>query len=233
MEEREKGGVLMNHARDEILNRLRQSLHRQGPPEPAALLLLEQRMAKPKTHVQPRLNEDLTQRFINKLKAVHVTVEQVATLKAVAGAVTEYLHAQSLPQHLLMSKDVAKEDIEWPQELHIEHRPAQDKDRVTLTGVFAAVAETGSVVLLSGPNSPTTLNFLPVDHIVLVREEQILPYVEDVWTRLRKDGMGLPRTVNFITGPSKTADVEQTIHYGAHGPQRLHIILVRRTGSSS
>jgi len=223
----------MSQARDEILIRLRQSLHRQGPPEPAALMQLEQRMAQPKAYAQPHLDEDLTQGFITKLKAVHVTIEQVNTLKAVANAVTGYLHAQSLPQHLLMSQDDLTASIAWPEQLHIEHRPAEDKDRVTLTGAFAAVAETGSVVLLSGPDSPTTLNFLPEDHIVLVREEQIVAYMEDMWARLRKQGLGLPRTINFITGPSKTADVEQTIHYGAHGPRRLHIILVRRAGSDS
>jgi hypothetical protein len=84
-----KRGVCMSHARDEILSRLRQSLHRQGPPEPAALLQLEQHMAQLKTHVQPRLDEDLTQRFITKLKAVHVTIDQVNALKAVTNADTK------------------------------------------------------------------------------------------------------------------------------------------------
>lgn len=218
----------MSQARNEILNRLRQSLARQGTIEPSIVQSLKRRIAQPTVHPQPQLEQDLTQRFIAKLKAVHVTVEELDSLEAVANGVTRYLRSQSLGQHLVVSKALLKEKIAWPDQLHIEYRRARDEDRVTMTGVFAAVAETGSVVLLSSPQSPTTLNFLPEDHIVLVHEERIVPYIEDVWTLLRKNNRGLPRTVNFITGPSKTADVEQTIHYGAHGPRRLHIMLVRR-----
>jgi L-lactate utilization protein LutC len=108
----------------------------------------------------------------------------------------------------------------------VERRAGVGSDLVTVTGAYAAVAETGSVVLLSSAESPTTLNFLPDDHLVVVRESQIVAHIEDVWTRMRKDKRAMPRTVNFISGPSKTADVEQTIQEGAHGPRRLHVILV-------
>ena len=81
------------------------------------------------------------------------------------------------------------------------------------------------MVLLSGPDSPTSLNFLPDYHVVLVRAPQLVRHIEDVWQRLRERG-DVPRTVNFITGPSKTADVEQTLQLGAHGPRSLHVIYV-------
>ncbi len=97
-----------------------------------------------------------------------------------------------------------------------------------MTPCFAAVAETGSVVLVSGPESPTSLNFLPEFHVVLVYADQLVRHVEDVWGRLRRAGVS-PRTVNFITGPSKTADVEQTIQYGAHGPRGLDVIFIEDT----
>ncbi len=117
-------------------------------------------------------------------------------------------------------------EIDWPRAMKIERRAAKREDRVSVTGVFAAVAETGSLVLISGPDSPTTLNFLPDVHIAVVRREQMVAHIEDVWSRLRAELREMPRTVNFITGPSRTADVEQTIQLGAHGPRSLHVVLV-------
>jgi L-lactate dehydrogenase complex protein LldG len=85
-------------------------------------------------------------------------------------------------------------------------------------------------MLISGEATPTTLNFLPDTHIVLLRASQVVAAYEDGWDLLRqRPGDGphrLPRTVNFITGPSRTGDIEQKIELGAHGPRRLHVILV-------
>jgi L-lactate dehydrogenase complex protein LldG len=87
------------------------------------------------------------------------------------------------------------------------------------------VAETGTLVLTSGPESPTTLNFLPDTHIAVVNRSQITGRYEDVWDKIRDNG-ALPRTVNMISGPSRTGDIEQTIQLGAHGPRRLHILIL-------
>jgi L-lactate dehydrogenase complex protein LldG len=83
-------------------------------------------------------------------------------------------------------------------------------------------------MLISGADTPTTLNFLPDTHIVLARADQVVAVYEDGYDRLRADrALGtLPRVINFITGPSRTADIEQHIELGAHGPRRLHIVLV-------
>ena len=96
---------------------------------------------------------------------------------------------------------------------------------VSLTPCLAAVAETGTLMLISGAQTPTTLNFLPDTHIVVVHAGQIVASYEDGWDLLRARG-GLPRTVNFVTGPSRTGDIEQRIQLGAHGPRRLHVVLV-------
>ncbi|MDH3695375.1 MAG: lactate utilization protein, partial [Gammaproteobacteria bacterium] len=98
-------------------------------------------------------------------------------------------------------------------------------DTAALSSAYAAVAENGTLVLLSDKATPTSHNFLPDDHLVVVQVPKVFRYLEDVWEELRT-GRGIPRAVNLITGPSKTADVEQTIQYGAHGPRRLHVILV-------
>jgi len=106
----------------------------------------------------------------------------------------------------------------------------QGSDYVGLSVAYAGVAETGTLVMASGPSSPTTLNFLPDVHVVVISEDDIAANYEDVWVRLRRgtnqDDAKLPRTVNWITGPSRTADIEQTLLLGAHGPRKLVILLI-------
>jgi L-lactate dehydrogenase complex protein LldG len=118
----------------------------------------------------------------------------------------------------------------WTDEplLEITTGAAREGDRVSVTGAFAGVAETGTLVLLSGPESPTTLNFMPEAHIVVLPADRIVGAYEEVWALIRsRFGNGtLPRAVNWITGPSRTADIEQTLLLGAHGPRLLHVLLV-------
>jgi L-lactate dehydrogenase complex protein LldG len=95
-----------------------------------------------------------------------------------------------------------------------------------LTEAFVGIAETGSLVLLSSVGSPTSLNFLPDNYLCVLRRDHIVRHIEDVWDRIRQQTDQLPRAINFVTGPSRTADVEQTIQLGAHGPRRLHVILL-------
>ena len=146
------------------------------------------------------------------------------------GAIAAYLKEHNLPQRLRAAPDPVLEALPWDSQplLNVAHGVAEAGDEVSLAGAFAAVAETGTLMLLSGERGPTTLNFLPDTHIVMLKASQIVGPYEDAWDRVRAAyGTGkLPRTVNFITGPSRTADIEQTIQLGAHGPRRLHIVLV-------
>jgi L-lactate dehydrogenase complex protein LldG len=126
--------------------------------------------------------------------------------------------------------DPVLEDLPWDREPHLERLigPSDGRDPVALSHAFAGVAETGTLVLLSGPDNPTTLNFLPDTHFVMVSAADIAGDYETVWARIRAQyGPGaLPRTVNFITGPSRSADIEQTLILGAHGPRALHILAI-------
>jgi L-lactate dehydrogenase complex protein LldG len=115
--------------------------------------------------------------------------------------------------------------------LRIHRGRAEAEDKVSLTSCHAAIAESGTLMLISGPRNPTTLNFLPDTHIVVVHREQVVAVYEDGLDRLRTSGK-LPRVINFITGPSRTADIEQHIELGAHGPRRLHIVLVEEPGAT-
>jgi L-lactate dehydrogenase complex protein LldG len=160
------------------------------------------------------------------ITAVSGRVTRVAGIDEVADVVTGLLETFDLGDRLVVAPDPALEGIPWSNRLSVERRAASGNDRLSVTAAYAAVAETGSLVLLSSAESPTTLNFLPDDHVIVVRESQVIPHMEDVWARMRSDKRAMPRTVNFITGPSKTGDVEMIIQEGAHGPRRLHVILV-------
>jgi L-lactate dehydrogenase complex protein LldG len=96
-----------------------------------------------------------------------------------------------------------------------------------VTGCYCAVAETGTLVFITGGETPTGTFLLPETHIAIVRADQIVPGMEDAFARIRAEyASAWPRAINFVSGPSRTGDIEQTIVLGAHGPRRLHIVLV-------
>ena len=138
----------------------------------------------------------------------------------------DYLVRENLPANIRMAPDPSLAGIPWDKRptLTVSEGKTDGTHEVGLTGTFAGVAETGTLIMRSGPEHPTTLNFLPDTHVVVLRKSQIVGSYEDAWDQIRESEM--PRTVNFITGPSRTGDIEQTIFMGAHGPRRMHIVLV-------
>lgn len=213
-------------ARDAIIAAVRRALRRDGALDASIAAALDARLAAHATHLKPAVDDDLVDRLVRKLEAVHVSVSRVDNAADVVQAVGEHLAAHGLPQRMVVADDPALDEVDWPRHWAVERRSARRDDRVAVTGVFAAVAEAGTLALVSSGDTPTSLNFLPDDHIAVVGRGQIVRHLEDLWARLRERLPGLPRAVNLVTGPSKTADVEQTMQYGAHGPRRLHVILL-------
>ncbi len=175
---------------------------------------------------QPQWAEAPRARFLTKLAKVAGTHARIASNSEIVQAVADYLAAQSLPQRLCVAPHPLLAGVVWPDGWQVESRRARGDDRVGLAVAFCGIAETGSLMLLSGPESPTTLNFLPDDFLCLLPENRIVPRLEDAWALLRAERGAMPRASNIITGPSRTADVEQTIQLGAHGPRRLHVLLM-------
>ena len=105
--------------------------------------------------------------------------------------------------------------------------PAEDKDLVGVTGAFCAIAETGTLMLLSGVETAASTSLLPETHIAIVDAARIVNGMEEAWALLRLEHQEMPRAVSFVSGPSRTADIEQTIVIGAHGPYRVHIVVVK------
>jgi len=168
--------------------------------------------------------------FVDMAREVAATVIRVPSTEAVPEAVADYLKSENLPAEIRLAPDPDLGGLPWDSQPLITRSegPARPADPVSLTGAFAGIAETGTLMLMSGAAGPTTLNFLPETHMVVLKARDIAGCYEDAWDRLHsaQDGDALPRTVNLITGPSRTADIEQTIQLGAHGPRRLCILLV-------
>jgi L-lactate dehydrogenase complex protein LldG len=227
----------MSEARDQIIQSIRRALKR-GALTTEAERALADRLAHPKRNLIPARAASLDHSgqvdlFVAMAEEVQTTVTRVADAAAVPDAVADYLAQHNLPSRLVMTPDPRLDDIPWSERPMLELRRgrAEDADQVGITACFAGIAETGTLMLTSGPESPTRNNFLPDTHIVVMRGAQVVASYEDGWARLRAERAAagqspMPRTVNFITGPSRTGDIEQRIELGAHGPRRLHIVLI-------
>jgi L-lactate dehydrogenase complex protein LldG len=232
----------MSDTREGILAGIRRALSR-GALDPGTQAQLRARLvAHPRNPIPARAaaldDAGRVDLFIALAKEVQATVTQVGSFAAVPEEVARYLAAENLPAELVVAPDPGLDEIPWGMRpmLRTRRGRAAAEDKVSLTPCHSAIAETGTLMLVSGPENPTTLNFLPDTHIVVVRRDQVVATYEDGLDRLRADRGSdkLPRVINFITGPSRTADIEQQIELGAHGPRRLHIVLIgedRVTGS--
>jgi L-lactate dehydrogenase complex protein LldG len=172
---------------------------------------------------------ELIDQFAAALRAQGATVRVVETLSGLPAAIADQLAELNLPARIRHGGDPLIAGLDWDETL-IERQtgPAEADDAVSLSRAAAGAAETGTLILTSGPDNPSTLNFLPETHFVIMQAENLAGSYEDAWDRLRRiHGRGLlPRTVNFISGPSATADIEQMLIRGAHGPRRLAVFFV-------
>ena len=176
---------------------------------------------------------DLEALFVEMAEAVKCTVARVADNATVPLAVAAYLAEHNLPTAIAMAPDPRLDRIPWSSTPLLQFRrgAAIEDDLVALTGTFAAIAETGTLMMVSDRERPNTLNFLPDNHIVVVSAADIVATYEDAWLRLQGDAAAvtMPRTIALITGPSRTSDIELVPTLGAHGPRRLHIVIAGAT----
>jgi L-lactate dehydrogenase complex protein LldG len=229
----------VSEGRERILEDIRKSLKRGRLDSDTVARLRGRLTAHPRNLIPARAtaldHAGQVDLFITMAEEVQATVARVGLLAAVPEAVAAYLAAENLPAELIVAPDPNIDAIPWEawSLLRIRRGRAEGEDKVSLSPCHAAIAETGTLMLNSGRQTPTTLNFLPDTHIVVVRRDQVVATYEDGLDRLRADRASdkLPRVINFITGPSRTADIEQRIELGAHGPRRLHIVLVEDGGA--
>ena len=214
---------------DNILARIRA---RQG--KPASVSETEREavragIAAHAVHARPRMEWEPVARFRERALGLASTVEDVGGLADVPAAVARYLAARSLPRQAVIWPEF--ERLDWRAAgIGVEARAARDSDLVGITGAFCAIAETGTLMTVSGRDTPATISLLPETHIAVLGKSRIVRGMEEAWQLARVELGQLPRAVSFISGPSRTADIEQTVTLGAHGPYRVHIILAGSTG---
>jgi len=224
-------------SRDAILNRVRGKLANQ--PGRVGAAGVDQRIAAHARNLIPQRAQKPLKEQLDLLEsqvtALAGTVSRVASLAEVPAALADYLRRQNLPPKVKRAPAPVLASLPWQETplLEVSAGPAVDTDQVSLTPCFCAVAETGTLVLQSSAETPTSLAFLPETHVVVLQASQVVGTYEEAFQKTRERfGEGvMPRSFNFVTGPSRTADIEQKIELGAHGPRRLHIILVEDVGT--
>jgi L-lactate dehydrogenase complex protein LldG len=169
--------------------------------------------------------------FTQMVEAAKASVEVLDSKDDVPAAVSNYLRSKNLPQSIRHGDDQRLSLIPWAKAptLEVTKGASDGAQLASISYSFGAVAESGTVVMVSGADNPTTLNFLPDHHLVVVDEKDIAGDYETVWDNIRErfGANKMPRAVNWITGPSRSGDIEQTHLLGAHGPRSLHVLVVR------
>lgn len=219
--------------REQVLGAVRKALG-VNRDDPDRMATVRQRLESHAPNLIPeRAKKSSAERltlFQDMLEGQSAKVSHAKTLDDIPDIVASYLRENNLPARFRTGSDTLLENIPWQNApaLTRQHGRGQGDDAVTMSRAVTAAAETGTLFLASGDENPTTLNFLPDTHIVVIEKSNIHGSYEDAWNVLRKQyGEGnMPRTVNLVSGPSRTADIEQIIVMGAHGPKRLHVIIV-------
>jgi L-lactate dehydrogenase complex protein LldG len=219
--------------REAILKKVRASLSATVEDETRRQTVASRLKDAPKGVIPARGQLDAEGRvalFSEMAKKLAATVEAVESREDVPPAVSNYLRAKNLQASVRMGNDSRLAGLPWngQRALEIKHGPSDGHDEAGVSHAFAGIAETGTIVMVSGPENPSTINFLPEHHIVVVDAADIDGDMETVIAKVRdRFGKGtMPRTLNFISGPSRSGDIEQKIILGAHGPRALHLIVV-------
>ena len=209
----------MSGDRATILGRLRQSLGKgRGRRDDA----VEEWLARRGRGPLPAVGDDLTARFVAQAEAAFATVERVRSDAEIVARIRAGVPAGA---SLAAAPHPRLASLPWPAADTPPAGTATAEDTVGVVAATAGIAETGSLAFLTGRHFPAALGLLPDHLFCLLEAHAIVTHPEDLWARLRADGQVMPRALQLVTGPSRTADVEQTMQLGAHGPRRLTILL--------
>ncbi len=212
-------------ARRRILDRIRRAQGRSGEPLPSEREAVDDAIARQSPGPQPTVGADRVAHFEAQAHRMSSTTDRVVTMAEVPAAIGAYLDAQGLARKAVCWNTFA--GLDWAGAgIEVEARRPQGDDMVGISGAFVAVAETGTLMMLSGPDTPASMHLLPETHVAIVSADRVVAHYEEGFALIRAERGQLPRATNLVSGPSRTGDIEQTIVLGAHGPYRVHIVIV-------
>jgi L-lactate utilization protein LutC len=208
------------NARENILTRIRVAQSRQN----AGVQAIRSYFAQHPRGPLPPQPDDLVACFKERAIKLSSDVLETDDRMEIPVLLAGYLSERKLPKQGVCWPSLA--GLPWSTAgLEVDSSPAKDQDMVGITGAFCAIAETGTLMLLSGAGTPATTSLLTETHVAVIDPRRIVATMEDAWDLMRNEYKQPPRAVNFISGPSRTADIEQTVTLGAHGPYRVLLIL--------
>jgi len=225
-------------SKNNMLEAIRRGLQRSPLPADQTAMLRSRLMSHPRHLIPARSRvprEEQIALFVYNVEKEHGTVQQLGELREVPEAIGAYLAQQNLPPEMVIAPHPELQSIPWSDQklLTVRFGRGEGSDLVSIQHGYAGIAETGTLMLPGTPERPTTLNLLAETQIVLLRTQRLVGAYEEAWDLLRGEftdsqtGRFMPRNVMLVTGPSRSADIEQVLELGAHGPRRLHVLLLR------
>ncbi|HEY8947914.1 MAG TPA: LUD domain-containing protein [Rhizomicrobium sp.] len=176
---------------------------------------------RPASYVPPAGAADLVSAFAERASVVNADVRVVSSMKEVPAALADLLRGKNLPAEIHVAPDASAMDV---SPLAVKRTPPGPDDAALTTAPFG-IAETGTLAYPAAAGNPASWHFRPGFEIAVLKASDIVANMENVIARVK--AKGLPHTLNFVTGPSRTGDIEQTLELGAHGPKALAILIVR------
>jgi L-lactate dehydrogenase complex protein LldG len=194
-------------ARDDILTSIRSRTRAVAP--------------KPEPYRAPTISSDLVTAFVAKAEAIDTEVQILEREDEIPTAIAEILRTHNLAARIHLPPN---SDVTGLEALSILRDPPGPDD-TAVTRAPLAIAETGTLVQPARNVSPASWHFRPGFEIAILKASDIVAHFEDALAKLKTQD--LPPTINLITGPSRTGDIEQTLELGAHGPKALAVLIVR------
>jgi L-lactate dehydrogenase complex protein LldG len=213
-------------ARENILTRIRTNSGKQGATTEQELVAARAVIsARARGPLPTFAQHEPINHFIEECARLKTTLVEVDTLQDVPVEIARYLSVENLEKKLTGWAEFSA--LNWASaDIDFANRAANANDLVGLTGCFCAIGETGTLLLLGALATPKVTALLPETHICVVKKSRIVPTMEDAFQLMRDEIGEPPRATFFVSGPSRTADIEQTIVIGAHGPYRVHVVLI-------
>jgi len=225
----------MSNSREEILHTIRRELKGVSSEETTVERnFLSEAEEIQKLTKEPRSN--LKTQFIEELTNVNTNVAELENEKNINKTLLNLIKEKELKSFSIWESEYLKE-INLKEDLKeagLKLITAKDKNKIAnsdigITEVDYAIADTGTLVLLTNKNQPRSVSLLPPIHLAIVRQVNLVRNIKDLFIILKsklKDSEDITSCMTFITGPSRTADIELNLTLGVHGPKELIVVIV-------